>query len=136
MDVFPLPPTRLSSPAWFTGEVYTDVVLDGVSPSIMRAMYIRFAPGARTAWHNHGRGQTLHVTEGRGLIQTRDGLVTEINAGDIVQCPPGEWHWHGAAPDSFMTHLALYETPGEGDLPDEIGDLVTDDEFNGPRARR
>jgi quercetin dioxygenase-like cupin family protein len=69
----------------------------GRGPSRMRVNVVRFAPGARNAWHRHALGQTLHVTEGRGLIQSRGGEVVEIGPGDTVHTPPGEWHWHGAA---------------------------------------
>ena len=72
----------------------------------------RRAPGTR--WHSHAVGQTVHVTEGVGRIQARGGEVLEIRAGDTIYTPPGEWHWHGAAPDRFMTHLAIFEAPADG----------------------
>ena len=72
---------------------------------------VRFAPCARTAWHTHAMGQTLYVTEGIGLVQSRGGEVVVMRPGDTVHTPPGEWHWHGAAPEHFMTHLALWEGP-------------------------
>jgi quercetin dioxygenase-like cupin family protein len=97
---------------------------------------VRFAPGARNAWHSHALGQTLHVTEGIGLIQSRGGGVIEIRPGDTIHTPPGEWHWHGAAPDHFMTHLAMWEGPGEGQgAENEWGALVTDAEYNAPPRR-
>ena len=71
----------------------------------------------------HAVGQTLHVTEGVGLVQARGGEVTEIRPGDTIYTPPGEWHWHGAAPDHFMAHLAFTE----GDT--EWGDHLTDEEY-------
>ncbi len=70
---------------------------------------MRFSPGARTNWHTHPLGQTLHVVEGAGLVQTRGGPVRRIRAGDTVWIPAGEMHWHGAAPDTGMTHLAIQE---------------------------
>ena len=92
---------------------------------------VRFAPCARTAWHSHAVGQPLHVTEGRGLIQTRGGEVQQIKPGDTIYTPPGQWHWHGAAPDHFMSHLAMWEAPAPGTMPEsEWGDLVTDQEYS------
>jgi quercetin dioxygenase-like cupin family protein len=73
----------------------------------------------------------LHVTDGIGLVQSRGGKVIEIRPSDTIYTPPGEWHWHGAAPDHFMIHLAMWEGPGEGKGPEtEWGDHVTDEEYN------
>jgi quercetin dioxygenase-like cupin family protein len=97
----------------------------------MRVNMVRFAPCARTAWHSHAVGQTLHVTEGRGRIQSRGGEVIEIGPGDTIYTPPNEWHWHGAAPDHFMSHLAMWEAPAPDSVPEsEWGDLVTDEEYD------
>jgi quercetin dioxygenase-like cupin family protein len=115
----------------FTGDVWYDIMVQGEEPSRLRVGIVRFAPCARTAWHSHALGQTLHVTDGIGLIQSRGGKIIEIRPGDIIYTPPGEWHWHGATPDHFMIHLAMWENPGEGNGPEaEIGDLVTDEEYN------
>jgi quercetin dioxygenase-like cupin family protein len=92
----------------------------------MQVSSVHFSPGARTAWHAHPGGQTLHVTEGVGRVQERGGPVEEIRAGETVIAEAGEWHWHGGAPHHFMTHIAVYE--GEA----EWGDHVTDDEYLGP----
>ena len=117
----------------FTGDVWFDVIAaPQPEPSRMRVNAVHFAPCARTAWHSHAVGQTLHVTEGVGLIQARGGEVTEIRPGDTIYTPPGEWHWHGAAPDHFMTHLAMWEAPAEG-AESEWGDLVSDEEYNGTK---
>jgi quercetin dioxygenase-like cupin family protein len=114
----------------FTGDVWFDVIAaPQPEPSRMRVNAVHFAPCARTAWHAHAVGQTLHVTEGIGLVQARGGDVTVIRPGDTIYTPPGEWHWHGAAPDHFMTHLAMWEAPAEG-AESEWGDLVTDEEYN------
>jgi quercetin dioxygenase-like cupin family protein len=78
-----------------------------------RANMVRFSPGARTAWHHRAVGQTLHVVEGIALIGTRDGTVFKAHRGETVTCPPGEEHWHGATPDRFMQHLAMWEGPGD-----------------------
>lgn len=114
----------------FTGAVWFDVIAaPQPEPSRMRVNAVHFAPCARTAWHSHAVGQTLHVTEGVGLIQARGGEVTVIRPGDTIYTPPGEWHWHGAAPEHFMTHLAMWEAPADG-IESEWGDLVTDEEYN------
>jgi quercetin dioxygenase-like cupin family protein len=124
--------TSTKGPAeMFTGDVWFDVVARGEEPSRMRVNMVRFAPCARTAWHSHAVGQTLHVTEGRGRIQSRGGEVIEIGPGDTIYTPPNEWHWHGAAPDHFMSHLAMWEAPAPDSVPEsEWGDLVTDEEYD------
>ena len=94
----------------------------------VRVNLVRFAPGARNAWHAHAVGQALHVTEGLGRIQARGGEVLAIRAGDTIHTPPGEWHWHGAAPDHFMTHLTIWEAPADGP-ESEWGAQVTDAEY-------
>lgn len=100
----------------FTGDVYMTPIYQGTGPSRMIVALVRFTPGARTNWHSHAVGQTLHVTEGVGLVGIRDGSVLRVRAGDTVICPPGEDHWHGAAADTFMSHLAMLEaTPDGGD---------------------
>jgi quercetin dioxygenase-like cupin family protein len=121
-------PTSKAPAERFTGDVWLDVIVGGQEPSRVRVSVVRFSPGARNAWHAHALGQTLHVTEGVGRIQTRGAAIVEIRAGDTVYTAPGEWHWHGAAPDRFMTHLAIREAPVEGqDI--EWGDQVSDDEY-------
>ncbi|WP_326761648.1 cupin domain-containing protein [Streptomyces phaeochromogenes] len=116
----------------FTGDVWVNMIAEGAAPSRLRVGVVRFAPRARTAWHRHALGQTLHVTEGVGLVQARDGEVMVMRPGDTVHTPPGVWHWHGAAPDHFMAHLAMSETAGDPGVPDvEWGEHVTDDEYEG-----
>jgi quercetin dioxygenase-like cupin family protein len=102
----------------------------------MRVNTVRFAPCARTAWHTHACGQTLHVTDGIGLVQSRGGEVVVMRQGDTVYTPPGEWHWHGAAPTHFMVHLAMWEAPPPGSdrAETEWGDQVTDDEYGVPEG--
>jgi quercetin dioxygenase-like cupin family protein len=125
-------PTVKAPAEMFTGDAWFDVIAAGQAPSRMRVNVVRFAPGARNAWHTHAVGQTVHVTEGIGRIQSRGGDVVEIRPGDTVHTPPGEWHWHGAAPDHFMTHLAMWEGPEGGGPETEWGDLVTDAEYDEP----
>jgi quercetin dioxygenase-like cupin family protein len=105
------PPTTTGSADWFTGDVYVDAIATPQEDDQrMLVSRVRFTPGSRTAWHAHGRGQTLHITEGVALIGTRDGTVIRATPGQTIYTPPGEEHWHGAAPDHFMEHLALLET--------------------------
>ena len=98
MQMLPKQPTVKGPAEMFTGEVWFDVIAKGDEPSRMRVNTVRFAPGARTAWHCHGVGRTLYVTDGVGRVQSRDGEVIEIRPGDVIYTPPGQWHWHGAAP--------------------------------------
>jgi quercetin dioxygenase-like cupin family protein len=70
---------------------------------------VRFTPGARSNWHSHAVGQTLHVTDGTGLVVARDGTVIRMRPGDTVHTPPGEEHWHGATNGNFVCHLAMLE---------------------------
>ena len=129
MQLLPKQPTEKAPPETFAGDAYIDRIVIGEPPSRVRATVVRFAPGARNAWHVHALGQTVHVTEGVGRIQARGGEVLEMRAGDTVYTPAGEWHWHGAARDQFMTHLAIWEAPTDGGREIEWGSLVTDDEY-------
>ena len=112
---------------WFTGVVYIDTVATP-EPSRLSASSVHFTPGARTAWHTHPNGQTIYVTEGVGLAQRRAGPVEVIYPGDRVFFEPGEDHWHGAAANRFMTHLAMLEVDDEGN-PATWGDHVSDEEY-------
>lgn len=99
---------------WFTGSVFIDTIAAPSGGSRVSAASVHFTPGARTAWHTHPHGQTIWVTEGVGLCQHRGGAVKVIRAGDRVFFAPGEDHWHGAAPDRFMTHVAISEVDDDG----------------------
>jgi len=133
MRIEPGQPTTKAPAERFTGDAWIDVVVRGEEPSRVRVSFVRFAPGARNAWHVHAVGQTVHVTEGVGRIQARGGDVLEIRAGDTVHTPPGEWHWHGAAPGRFMTHLAIFEAPADGQET-EWASKVTDAEYLAPTS--
>ena len=135
MEKVPAQPTTKAPAERFTGDVWVDVIARGEPPSRVRVNVVRLAPGARNAWHAHALGQTLRVLEGVGRIQARGGEVLEMQPGDTIYTPPGEWHWHGAAPDRFMTHLAVWEAPAEGP-ESEFGPLVTDTEYLGMEERR
>jgi quercetin dioxygenase-like cupin family protein len=127
VEVRPKQPSERGSADRFTGDVWLDALVTG-DGTRMRVSVVRFAPGARNAWHAHALGQTLHVLDGIGRTQARGGDVIEIRAGDTIHVTPGEWHWHGAAPDHFMTHLAMWEAPPDG-AESEWGDQVTDAEY-------
>ena len=113
---------------WFTGEVYIDAVAAPGNGSRINASSVHFTPGARTHWHKHPNGQTIFVLEGIGRAQRRGGPVETIRPGDRVFFAPGEEHWHGAAPNRFMTHLAMVEVDEAGNMAD-WGDPVTDEEY-------
>jgi len=110
-------PTVKGPESNFVGDVYITPIYIGRAPSRMTVALVRFTPGARTNWHVHAVGQTLHVTEGVGLVGIRDGSVLRVRAGDTVVCPPREEHWHGAAADTFMSHLAMLENLPGGEDP-------------------
>ena len=127
-------PTAKGPGRTFTGDVYVTPIYSGQEPSRMVVALVRFTPGARSNWHSHAVGQTLHVTEGIGLVGTRDGTVLRLRAGDTVICPPAEEHWHGAATDTFMSHLALLESLPDGQDPTTWLEPVTDEEYEKANA--
>ena len=94
---------------YFTGTVRLDPLFEASAPARVRGASVTFEPGARTAWHTHPLGQTLIVTAGCGRAQREGGPIEEIRPGDVVWIPPGEKHWHGAAPTTAMTHIAIQE---------------------------
>jgi len=113
---------------WFTGAVYLDPVAVPSGASRLSATNVHFTPAGRTAWHTHPNGQTIFVVEGIGLAQRRGGPIEVIRPGDRIFFEPGEEHWHGAAPDRFMTHIALLQVDDEGNSA-TWGDHVTDEEY-------
>jgi quercetin dioxygenase-like cupin family protein len=113
---------------WFTGSVYIDALAAPAEGSRLQAASVHFTPSARTAWHTHSHGQTIFVTEGMGLCQRRGGPVEVIRPGDRAFFEPGEDHWHGAAPDRFMTHLAMQEVDDQGSAV-TWGEHVSDEEY-------
>ena len=119
--------TRRGSSAYFTGTVWQDPVIAAPEPARLHAFRVSFEPGARTAWHTHPLGQTLHVLSGVGRVQVWGEPVREIRPGDTVWIPPGEKHWHGAAPTSAMVHLAMQEAL-DGVTADWL-EAVTDEQY-------
>ena len=131
VPIQPKQPTAKGPAEWFTGDVWIDTIARGVEPSRVRVSTVRFTPSARTAWHCHAVGQTLYVTDGTGLVQSRGGAIEEIRAGDVISTPADQWHWHGAAPDHFMTHLSITEAVPGNERPEvDWGEQVTDDEYH------
>ncbi|WP_454797274.1 (R)-mandelonitrile lyase [Novosphingobium lindaniclasticum] len=94
---------------WFTGNVRIDSPFQGEAPARAGGAIVTFEPGARTAWHTHPLGQTLLVTSGCGWTQCEGEEIVLIRAGDVVWCPPGHKHWHGATPTTAITHIAIAE---------------------------
>ena len=123
MGIEPKPPTVKGPADWFTGDVWIDPIVQPRDGSLLNIGAVHFTPGARTAWHSHEGGQTLYITEGRGLAQARGEQAVEPRPGDTHHTADSDEHWHGAARDHFMTHLSV--TQG----PPTWGDHVTDSEY-------
>lgn len=119
---------------WFTGAVWIETIAPEQEPSRLRASRVFFSAGARTAWHTHPAGQTLHVLEGVARVQSDGGPVREISPGATATFAAGERHWHGAGPDRPMVHLALQDAAGDGALADWSAH-VTDEEYAGDGDR-
>lgn len=102
-------PRREAEPAYFTGTVRQQPVAQHAEPARLRALLVEFEPGGRTNWHTHPLGQTLLIVSGEGRAQSAGGPVRVLRPGDSVTFAAGERHWHGAAPDKAMTHLAMQE---------------------------
>jgi quercetin dioxygenase-like cupin family protein len=131
VHVSPPASTAAAPPEWITGDAWADELAAPEGPSRLRVDTVRFAPGARTVWHRHPFGQVLIVTDGTGLVQRRGGPVRTIRPGDVVRIAADEWHWHGASPGAFMTHLAVQEVAEDG-TEAERGGAVTDAEYRAP----
>ncbi|WP_018609771.1 (R)-mandelonitrile lyase [Uliginosibacterium gangwonense] len=118
----------LTGPAeWFSGKVRIDGMFNTEAPVTVSVAMVTFEPGARTAWHSHPLGQTLIVTTGCGRVQLQGEPMKEIKPGDIVWIAPSEIHWHGAAPETAMTHIAIQEAM-DGKAADWF-ELVSDKEY-------
>lgn len=112
---------------YFTGAVRIDPLFDAPEPARTLGASVTFEPGARTAWHTHPLGQTLIVTSGCGLVHCWGGPVRKLRPGDVLWCPPGEKHWHGATASTAMTHIAIVEKL-DGKTVDWL-EKVTDEEY-------
>ena len=121
--------TRRGPEEWFTGSVWMEAAPAGPSPDV-GVFRVLFEPGARTNWHTHPEGQILYVVTGEGRAQEEGGPVVEIGPGDVVYFAPGERHWHGAAPDTFMIHMALNPANATGGGTGWL-EPVTNEEYEG-----
>jgi quercetin dioxygenase-like cupin family protein len=122
-------PSNKGPADWFTGTVRIDLPFKGSDPARVAGATVTFEPGSRTAWHTHPLGQTLIVTAGCGRAQRWGGPIEEIRPGDLIWFPPGEKHWHGAAPTTAMTHIAIQEQL-DGKAVDWL-EKVSDDQYQG-----
>ena len=120
-------PSMKGPAEWFTGTVRIDPLFAEADPSRVSGALVTFEPGARTAWHTHPLGQRLIVTAGCGWVQCSGGPKREIRAGDVVLCPPGEKHWHGATPTTAMSHVAVQESLNG--KPVDWLEHISDDEY-------
>ena len=103
-------PSAAGPADWFTGKVRIDPMFAAEEPGRTSGAHVTFEPGARTAWHTHPAGQTIIITFGHGRVQRDGGPVEDVSQGDIVWFPAGEKHWHGASPDTAMSHIAFQES--------------------------
>jgi quercetin dioxygenase-like cupin family protein len=122
-------PSSKGPDAWFTGTVRIDPLFQAPDPARAAGAAVTFEPGARTAWHTHPLGQTLIVIAGAGSAQRKGGPIEPIRPGDVVWFAPGEKHWHGAAPTTAMTHIAVQEAL-DGKAVEWL-EKVTDEEYRG-----
>jgi quercetin dioxygenase-like cupin family protein len=122
-------PSSKGSADWFTGTVRVDPLFQAKAPARAAAAYVTFEPGARTAWHTHPLGQTLIVTAGCGRAQREGGPIEEIRPGDVISIAPNEKHWHGAAPTTAVTHIAIQEAL-DGKAVDWM-EKVSDEQYGG-----
>lgn len=130
MKIDPQTPTVKNPPDRFAGDVWLDPIAFPREPGQrMTVAKVRFAPGARTAWHSHAVGQTLHVTQGVAWVGTRGGTKIEAHQGQTLYCPPNEEHWHGASADSFMEHLAMLDNAEDPSTTTTWLEHVTEDEY-------
>ena len=122
--------TRRAPQESFTGTVWQDPIITPQPPMQLNSSRVAFEPGARTAWHTHPLGQTLYVIQGIGRVQAKGGPIREIRPGDVVWIPPGEKHWHGAAPTTGMVHIAMQEALDGSHVT--WMEHVTDEEYSAP----
>ena len=122
-------PSRPGPADWFTGTVRIDTPFQGEDPARLQGATVTFEPGARTAWHTHPMGQTLLILSGFGRVQREGGPVEEIRPGDTVWFAVGEKHWHGASPETAMSHIAVQEAL-DGKVVEWL-EKVTDEQYSG-----
>lgn len=132
MNIEPSRPTSKAPSDRFVGDVWVDTIAaPHETDQRMTVAIVRFAPGARTAWHSHARGQYLHVTSGAGRFGTRDGKVLDLGPGQTLYTPPGEQHFHAAAEDGFLEHIAMSEGADDPSESTTWLEHITDDDYRG-----
>jgi len=122
-------PSAKGPAEYFTGTVRVDPLFTSTAPARTSAAVVTFEPGSRSNWHTHPLGQKLVVTGGCGYVQSWGEALRVIRPGDVIICPPGEKHWHGAAPGTAMTHIAIQEELN-GKAVDWL-ERVTDEQYRG-----
>lgn len=132
MQIEPHKPTTKNPAEQFAGDVWLDpIALPHTDDQRMTVATVRFAPGARTAWHSHARGQYIRVTQGVARFGDRDGNVFDVHPGQTIYTPPGEEHFHAAAGDSFMEHIAMIEAADDPATTTVWLEHITDSDYNG-----
>jgi quercetin dioxygenase-like cupin family protein len=132
VNIEPRTPTTRNPPEQFAGDVWLDpIALPHEADQRMTVATVRFAPGARTAWHSHARGQYLRVTAGVGRFGTRDGEIIEVHPGQTIYTPPGQEHWHAAGEGTFMEHIAMLESADDPAATTDWLEHITDAEYRG-----
>lgn len=121
-------PSAQGPAEYFTGNVRVDPLFDAPEPARASGALVTFEPGARSAWHTHPLGQTLIVTAGLGWTQCEGEPKEEIRPGDVVICPPGKRHWHGATPTTAMSHIAIQEHDDNGKVVEWM-EKVSDEQY-------
>jgi quercetin dioxygenase-like cupin family protein len=132
VNIEPAAPTSKNPPEQFAGDVWVDMIALPHEPGqTMVVAAVHFAPGARSAWHSHQLGQYLRVTQGVGRFGTRDGAIVEVHPGQMLYTPPGEEHWHAAAPGVAMQHIAMLQNGDDPASTTTWAEHITDDEYTG-----
>jgi len=132
VNIEPKTPTSLNPAEQFPGGVWLDVIATPhTDDQRVTVAKVRFAPGARTAWHHHARGQYLHVTQGIARFGTRDGKVVDVHSGNTIYIAPGEEHFHASAEGTFMEHIAILEAADDPATTTTWLEQITDDDYDG-----
>ena len=132
MNIEPSGPTVKNPPEQFSGDVWVDFLATPHDPhQRMTVAVVRFAPGARTAWHSQARGQYLRVTQGVARFGHRNGTIIDVHPGQTLYTPPGEEHWHASANGTFMEHIAILENDDDPAATTAWAEHITDEQFEG-----
>ncbi|MBY8977035.1 cupin domain-containing protein [Rhodobacteraceae bacterium NNCM2] len=131
MEQKPKSKTLTANPAYFTGAVTQEPIIQAPAPSTYSALRVTFQPGGRTNWHTHPYGQTLYVLNGLGRFQTEGEAPVDIKPGETIWIPPNEKHWHGAHPEHAMTHIAIQQKNENGDHIVWM-EPVSEEDYNAP----